>query len=124
MDWSRLLTWWRPDPAVRELSAFAARRGLPVRGTSPYQIVGAEGGRWFTVTFQPGSPSLLLVAVDAVTSVEGEPRTGVVAEDGALATRWTAPTADHLRKLDLVIEEMCRLAEELEREQPEGHPHD
>lgn len=124
MDWSRLLPWWRPRAEIAALLAFAARRGIPVRGDSPYQIVGAQDGRWFTVTFQPGRPSLLLVAVDAATSVEGMPRPEVVAEDGALATRWTSPSVEHLRRLDVVIEEMCRLAEELERQEPAGPPHD
>lgn len=107
MDWSRLFFWWRPSPEVAELLAFAARRGLPVRDSGPYQIVGSQEGRWFTVTFQPGSPSILLVAVDAATPEE------------AVATRWTAPTVEHIRRLDVVIDEMCVLARQLETEHPE-----
>lgn len=99
------------------LHTFAARHGARVTGDgrrTPFCAVGALDGRAFTVTWQPGAPDQLLVAVDCEApdqEVEGR-----VVEDAALAARWVAPPAEHLTPdgLDRLLRALTTMAHDIE----------
>lgn len=118
---SGLAAWWLGRP--RETSATAAvrrwagRRGLVVRALGDrVEIVGRSAGRFFTVSLQEGPPPVLLIAVDCLTDASSSASPVATTDDGALVSRWTNPTAEHLAGLDQLVEALVQAAIDLEGE--------
>ena len=82
----------------------------------PLQVVGSEGTRLFTVSWHPGPPPTLLIAVDCDVPEEfpGAPGSTEVS-DGTLVSRWIQPQPDHYARIGELVEALVAHAIALEQ---------
>ncbi len=118
---SGLAAWWlgrpRETSATAAVRGWAARRGLVVRSLGDrVEVVGRSEGRFFTVSLQEGPPPVLLVAVDCSANTDSSESAVATTDDGALVSRWTNPTAEHLAGLDQLVGALVQAAVDLEGE--------
>lgn len=113
------------DSPTERLRAWAERRHHPVRGdgrSGPVEVVGTLGERLFTVALVPDGTGTLLVGIDCHAR-EAVPGPGAFTlHDGALVSRWTAPRAEDVDRLDEILVGMAELAAELESRGPVADP--
>jgi hypothetical protein len=127
------------DPVLDAVLAWAKRRSLDVRGDGrafPLTVVGKQGERLFTVSYQSGA-ELLYLAIDcdaaegaaadgaAADGARAEGGGAAVTDEGALVSRWTHPTAEQAARLDEALVALGEMAAELERRAPAAEaPHE